>query len=261
MNVYTLLHVPREELLDSCTILFKSFRTGFPTAKLIVGINDTGVDHNLIAERIPADAFIQLRHEINRNWEHSEFIETMLRTHPAEDGPAVFLDPDVILWEKVEHWTFPTLLAGNVIPQHWCDSTRCISVPRIHTSFLWVTDPVALRAKLETTFEFASSIQPFNPFAPQVLFKQGQAVFYDNCANLFQALGGTPFSPEHLNAYEHLHSASCYDLALASIQNKEGFKWVHSEGVKNWTSLRGLLQASQARYYRDKQIEGLVRAG
>src|SRR4051812_29784817 len=98
MKAYTLVTVPRLDLLDSCTLLFDSYRTGFPTTPLNVTINGSLSSAKAASEAWgraqKAQPFTCLTSE--EPLHHADWMKETLVLHSAVYGnePLVFLDPD-----------------------------------------------------------------------------------------------------------------------------------------------------------------------
>lgn len=231
MNVYVSCTTQR----PSAYAVFDSIRLGFPTAK----IQATIVGH-------PTYRFIQKLRKLD-----IEPIEVKAAFHPQliqsfilsnRGGPMTILDGDMLFRETVEHWTFPTLLAGYYIPLIYNDFSRCVSVPRLHTSFLWIRDSEELLSTVKEKYAPAlgkgCEYSPLDPYAPRTMFFNYRPYFWDTCAVLYQMLGGTHFNKEQEDAYTHFHSASFYDIMLERLENKKGFEYLHAEAYKNDALMR-----------------------
>jgi hypothetical protein len=99
---------------------------------------------------------------------------------------------------------------------------------------------------------------------PAVRFIGGRPFFWDSCANLFQMLGYkscAPLETKHLECFDHLNSASFYDVMMERMDDNRGFAFAHNELVKTPEKLRNLWPIIDS-YYRQKKIEGnLIQPG
>lgn len=265
-TVAILVTVPQPDHFDACTLCFDSLRTGFPNARIVATINapyvgpgDVKVAKELQNKLYRAEVGVIYEHE---TLHHAAWIKRTVEQHDSRNGPLVILDADTLFWKSCEDWQFPaeTLLAGYYVPHMWNDFAKCISLPRLHTSFLWMPDTAALRRKLNSIYppalEAHGEYCPCDPFMPAVRFVAGRPYFWDTCANLYGMLANMEpltyaFEPKHLECYDHLNSAAFYDVMLDRLNgDKEGFAWVHRFGVKTPEKLRNLWPIVN-RYYAD----------
>lgn len=278
LTVHILVTVPKEEHFDACTLVFDTFRTGFPTADLRVSVNpgeglETCGSIVKLADRIRHAKRSEDDSGLSVVWEqtkthHGDWIHHCVVSHPPEGGPLLFLDADTIFWESCENWTFPaeTLLAGYYVPRIWNDFAKCVSMPRIHTSFIWIPDAGRLRAAIQDAYPPAvqkhGEYCPCDPFMPAVRFANGQPIFWDTCANLWAMLPtGTKFgfTNDHLAHYDHINSASFYDVMLDRLEDKQGFAYIHRclANPQEFHKLRNLWPIID-RYYREKSRHGFL---
>lgn len=203
MQVRIVTCCPEEAALYANLLIFRSLRIGFPTARVIVTDNGSRpwarvrimeAVHRCGAEmRVAGPMF------------HGELIARLLGDLP--DGePAVFMDPDICFWEKVENWRFPetTLLAGRLIPTHRCDVEQCVIHRRLHSSFLWMPDPRRLRLTLPGVTEEATWRQfKWNVGAEKHLWDTGARPYADLPPECVHA-----FDEAQLDCYEHLFAGT-----------------------------------------------------
>lgn len=233
MKVFLLLPTSVPEGLEkSTTLVLDTIRVGFPTAEIVQGKGPT----------------------------HFDWIRENIRTG---EGKMVFIDGDMIFWENVEDWEFPTTLAGLHVPMMWNDFAKCISMPRLHTSFLWVKDAETLREEIEAAYplSFMESGEycPCDPVSPRIQFHNGHPIFWDTCANLYHMIGGTSFDEKQILSYEHLNSASFSKVMRERIGNPHGFDILHKELVYTPEKLRGFSTIVDA-YYKDRYLKGVAEA-
>jgi len=261
MKVISLIHISTPQSFDNCMLMLRSARVGFPDSEIEVSINPTpalaGYCH-ILRELTDLKGI-----KLTWNMEvvhHAEWIKDRVEEH---DGALVIVDPDVHFWKSVENWKFSSLLAGYLIPELWNDATQCRSVSRLHTSLLWINDTVALRAKIKELYPLchdqrAAPFCPCDPYTPAVKFFQGEPIFWDTCAQLYHMVGGTHFSKEHWDCYDHLSSASFYDLINEYLGKNENplWTWTHTEGAKNLEVLRRLSWPMTEAYIAEKVAQG-----
>lgn len=248
IDVHILVTVPKPEYFDACTLVFDSIRTGFPTAKIYVyyncpSIEGPDVSYYRLHDRLVDQPDIFL-HTVYRA-HHAKWIADVTATHSNPDHQCVILDADVVLWKSVEDWDWSDkLIAGYYVPRMWNDFAKCVSMPRLHTSFLWIPDPVALMTALRQAYMPSTQEHgeycPCDPFMPRVMFDHGKPVFWDSTANLFAMLPWRCgiFEEWHKEHYDHLNSASFFDVMLDRLDgDKEMFAYLHrfakGEQLKN----------------------------
>jgi hypothetical protein len=238
MNVFVLATCRNPELAPMTELVFKTIRTGFPTARITVSINGDCEKHcpniKYVAE-LARCIVVDEPETIHHRW-----IEDLIE---SEQEPFYVLDTDVIFYENFERFDFSgSTLAGYRIQEFQDEFTGAITRSRLHTSLLYL-DPVRVRAQLEK-YESQFPVTPFNPLAnpcyPLCLPFNGKGYFYDTCSMLYHAIGGTEFKPEHKNACFHFHYGSLADLVLPRLSNSEGIARVRDEILKNPELGRGL---------------------
>jgi len=215
------------EMVASATLIFHSLRIGFPTARVLILDN-----HSLLpAQRIiarEADRTNCLYVPLGTAWSPRPTHAACLRDCvlndevraqlSVEQGPLVFVDPDIIFWESVEQWQFPgVLLAGRYIPAMGVqspddDAHQLITFPRFHTSLLWLPDVARLRARIQArhALHLHDEWDPFSTF--QCPSPVHDRLWYglDTAASLYAAFRheAASFTDAHLNAFDHVGNGS-----------------------------------------------------
>jgi len=87
---------------------------------------------------------------------------------------------------------------------------------------------------------------------PCIQFVNGVPVFWDSCANLYNAIGGTSFTEKELDCYDHVNSATFYDEMLNEVEDKEAFKNQHLTAAYNPEQLRGFWKSTVTYYQKHK---------
>jgi len=261
MTVHTLITVTDRRYLANCTLVLKSFRTGFPTADIAIWVN-SGTNATEILElsgKEPGckDAVLI---PLGSTLHHAEWIRKVINGHNGHD-PLVIVDPDVHFWKSCEDWRFNSLMAGFHVPEMFNDWAQCKSFERLHTSFLWFKDTNALKHKIHDAYPWANKTQgeycPCDPFMPSVKFIRGEPVFWDTCAVLYNMIGGEAFTPEHLACYEHLNSAGFVQTITDRMGGKTGqdFRLFHELAPLNMEFVRQFSWSLTDKYYRKKALE------
>jgi hypothetical protein len=269
LSVRILVTIPKAEHFEACSLVFDTLRVGFPTADIEVTVNPIGafsshctpLEDKLVEKVEAAGAqYGRACHPIHLgDWERGEV--------ERATGPLVLLDADTIFWRSCEDWEFgpETLLAGYYQPRIWNDFARCISMPRIHTSFMVFPNPPELRKAIREAYpsacEEAGDYCPCDPFKTDVKFIGGTPFFWDCCANLFGLLTSSrqglvyPFGLRHLECYDHLNSASFFDVMLDRLHgDKEAFAYIHRFGPENQRALKDLWPKVN-QYYAEREAE------
>lgn len=262
MNINILVSLTDPKCFESCTLVFGTLRVGFPTAKVHVTLNgNLNVAGSQYAKfKFAVEACGATLHELDFTVHHGEWIQQTVESAAASgDRPCIILDSDCIFWQSVEHWEFDTALAGYYVPTIFNDFSQCVSFARIHTSLMWIDAPRLVQEvgeKYPNAHKMNGEYCPFNPFMPRVEFVHGVPFFFDSCAALYAAIGGTHFGQEHKACFEHLNSASFFKVMHERMENKEGFTHLHKVLVKTPEQLRGYWGCVD-QYYADKHQQAL----
>ncbi len=201
-TVYVLTYCRNPETLYGSTLLFRTLRTGFPTAAVEVYDNAS----------VPA-AVEQIRDlcaasgcafaPLPRAASHPAFIELMLTRTRAER--AVFLDPDIVFWADCEGIRLPegALFGGRHVPTFRDEYTRTVTLERLHSSFLVFERIDELRRRAA---ELIRRHIGFAPFAQTCLHLGGRWYRFDTGASLYAAFrpAAYHFGPAELERYDHL---------------------------------------------------------
>lgn len=236
-NVHILATCLSDALIDGTLLVFRTLRTGFPTAHVTVWLNELKPALARRVTRAAADCEIKLVCRMS----HDYWISGLLHT---SQEPFWICDTDVVFHRSVEQFVNErTVLAGRYEPPFLEPWSKTRKVDRLHTSLLYM-HPLLIR---EATREWMTTWHPKGfPFLPEVeLIRQTYVpagddrapLFYDSCAGLYQAIGGTRFTPEQNDAFDHLHCATYIDRISGALP--------------------GLMDAHQAIYQDPKIVTGL----
>lgn len=239
LTVVVNITIPPKADYRVCSLVLDTIRVGFPTAKVIVydNANDDITSHDLF-ERVRTAKATMVTYVTRQH--HALWIGNMVNEHK---GRLVILDGDVMFWKSCEEFEFSTLLAGYYVPTMYNEFSQCISFERLHTSFLWISDTTALLDQVVRTYPL--SYQPFgeycplDPFTPSVKFVRGQPMFWDSTSVLYNIVGGTAFDSDVLECYDHVNSATFYDVMYERMEQKEMFALLHKMAKEDPTQLKG----------------------
>lgn len=257
MRVKILLTVPDERFYGSSTMVLDTIRVGYPSAFVTVYLNPVGPSYLLAKalERIRGCQPVWLGRPVH----HAEWIKQMVEAHAADLGdqePLIIVDGDVCFHKSCEDWAFDNFLAGYFIPTMWNDFAQCRSFARLHTSHLWFTKPrmmlERIRSLVPTAFGKNSDYCPLDIFHPRTMVVDKEPFFWDSMSVAYQLLGGSPFNSNHLDCYDHLNSASFFDVMHDRLENKKAFEFMHTEGYKNLDFVRSVMWKAQNSYYDQK---------
>jgi len=212
LHVFILTYCRRLDLLYGSELIFRTLRVGFPTARVTVVDNASLPEVQPRLAALAREQGCEFRALPAPGVEHAVFLErTLGEVATGEGGTVVFLDPDICLWESCEGWQFDALLAGKQVDAYDDDMLQAVSMPRVHTSFLWVPDARRLWDEIGRIRAAHFDFRPFLSFS----FKLGDAwVRYDTGASLFAAIADRVafFTPEHRDHYDHIYCGSHLDL-------------------------------------------------
>lgn len=225
------------ELLYGSLLIFKTLRTGFPTAEVTVIENASPPELRPPIYEAAAAAGCAVR-QLEEERPHWSLVEEIATTH---DQPTVVLDSDLAFWESVEDWTFgEALMAGRYLPEFADPFTDTLTMARLHSSHLWFPRPDALRARLAALARFRT--QSGSLFQPRMMPPGWWR--WDTASALFHALGeeAVRFGEPHLDAYDHLFCGSHLPLVLPRLGERWGglMSELHLRSQTDLPSLKGV---------------------
>jgi hypothetical protein len=255
MKVFILTYCRKPELLYGTTLVFKTLRVGFPNAEIDV------IDNNSIPEvrerlrdlaRENNCGFTQIEsHHVAIG--HHDYLERLVFS--KMEGACAFVDPDIIFWENCEEFEFDGLMGGRLIPMFQEDFGGCLTMPRLHTSFLLINEIELLRERLGSIRAEYFDFQPFTPYMFKVDTGWWRA---DTGASLYAALKDEVycFSDKELNAYDHIFCGSHTDWMLGSIsqEDRRDFEQIHRYAKDDYRLLRGIWRR-QEKYFQSRKVE------
>lgn len=250
-DVFILTFCKNIDQLYGSLLVFKTLRDGFPHATVSVCDNASipdAVCEIKRAAQVTGCLFHQFQHEVL----HPDFLLACLSNGTSQR--VVFLDPDVVFWKSVEDWEFEGLVAGRRIPLFFDEYTQCVTVPRLHTSMLFVQDRKRLRHHIAEIQHLRFDFHPFRP----VMVPQGKTwVRYDTGATLFHAMPEEmqPFRHEHLESYDHLFCGTHFDHVRQFISPTDRATWqaLHDGVQKDYRCLKGAWETQEA-YFRSRAV-------
>jgi hypothetical protein len=213
MNVFILTFCRNLEAFYGTSLIFKTLRVGFPNARVYVVDNASLPEAQAQIATLCRENECEFKRMTGSGLQHHEFIDTTIReqaTVSSSDGPLVFLDPDICLWQSCENFSFGGLIAGKKLSKFYDSITNTVTMPRIHSSFLWVKDA---RALLHEILRIKAKRFDFLPFQSFSFNMDGSWFRYDTGANLYAALPEKHsfFSDSHFEYYDHLYAGSHLD--------------------------------------------------
>jgi hypothetical protein len=255
-TVTILTYCAHPALAYGTLLVFKTLRTGFPTATVEVFDNSS---HPEVREQIrQACAEVGAEFTAMTPRHYADHLEWLLleRDHGAE--PLVLVDPDVIFWESVEGWKFgDAIAAGRLIPDQI--EGHITSLARLHPSMFWVPDVHRLRQRVAAHAPgFPSGAVGPSSFIP----KGGRSMLYDTLAPLYEAFRAEclAFGPEHLDCYDHIFHGS--HLPINAGCGYDGFDAItepHTAAASgDLQALRGIWRAQERYFARDHELVRLA---
>ena len=254
--VHILATVRNPALLQGALLVFKTLRLGFPRSHVQVRGNHLETFAEQEVQRAARDAGAEYSN--GQRVSHDAWIDNMLRW---QDKPFWVCDTDLVFFECVEN--FPrddtVFLLGRLEPDFAEEWTRAIHVERLHTCLMYC-DPAQIRRLTRTWMGRFPSLWhtgEMNLVRQQFLPRKGlPPLFYDTCAGLWQAFGGTPFTQEQNRAFEHLHCATYADLVSPHLSLPDLAK-LHKQIYADPQQARGI-QNEQMKYYQSRRPNTMV---
>jgi hypothetical protein len=230
-----------EKSFPVATMAFDTIRTGFPTALIKVYANDLPIEMlEQVFQRFSKIAGPTVWLTLQQRLSHSEWIRAEVIGSSAET--LFIVDGDTVFWESCEHFRFDSPLAGLKVPNMWNEFAQCPSMERVHTSHMTIR-PEELRqaiAKVDKTYGKYPVYAEADYFSPRIVFQYGLPTFYDSLAQLSQAVKWYRYGETELNCYDHVNSASFYDVMYERLEQREKFAELHELARTNPAALRGL---------------------
>lgn len=246
MNVKILVTCHNAEFIGGSVLVFDSLRIGFPDARVTVYLNGLKDEFNApirtAAENAGVDQFVVIEEETI----HHKWIERLIWT---ETEPFFLCDTDVVFWKEFPPANFTRTLAGCYIPAFVDKFTNAKTMPRLHTSLLYV-NPKGVQRDARVVHVWGRSTR-FNPvinlvYPVQIPYKN-ENVFYDTCALLYQAIGGQEFTGYQLECYDHLNAGTWVD-ELDKAYPELKLPEFHKSVYKNPELARGIRHMQNAFY-------------
>ena len=249
--VHILATVRRPELIEAALLVFRTLRTGFPTAEVTVWGNGLAEEARQAVGAAAATAGARFANVPGTC--HDVWIEELLARATA---PFWICDTDMVFFGSLESKALSlkpgTLCAGRHEPEFNDEVTGCVHAERLHTCLMWF-NPGPLRAAMRA--KMAKVVMPWRQSAEFAFVRQmflmlgGQRWLYDTCTGIFQAGLGTRFSAEQDAAFEHLHCGTYLDEAAKRMKCGAAMAARHAE-IYHDPSLAMGLRAQQTRYYQ-----------
>lgn len=248
------------EQIGAATFVFRTIRVGFPTAEIVVAINNTAPElRAAIIEGAKGCGIEAVYDDTFATRPLFDIYEAYLK---GEQQPFFFCDSDIIFWESIEARVREfgrACMAGRFIPQFYDRFTNAITLARVHSCLVYV-DPYRARREIAQYYETLppESIWTKRPDLVRPLLisrreknRDGYFVrktyFYDVWAMAYHALPGvTQFSEELDACFDHLN---CGTVA-AAIGPAYGVDLVerHRRAMQNPETMRGAWRRQRAHY-------------
>lgn len=256
MKVYILATCRRPELLPATLMVFKSLRVGFPTADVHVSLNLDETPSNLTHD------IIEAAHKAGCSWScfdkppfsgiaHPVWIEHVIK---RADGCYAIIDTDMVFHANCEGWQFGQVhYAGVHTPRFFDHVTNAITLPRIHTSFMWVPDGEHLRKQIDTVREQDGPYIGLELFKPLCYVQDGRRFFQDTATGLYQVCATAHFGPEQLQCYDHLNNGTLIDIVEQRHPQGKELRARCEQAFADPQSIRGSW-AMYEQYYQERKV-------
>jgi hypothetical protein len=251
VQVYILTFCRKAELFYGTELIFRTLRVGFPNAHVTVVDNASLPEMREKIQSLAIESACNFRQISGRSVAHHDFLEQTIRevaTRGNQPATVVFLDPDLCFWQSCEDFQFDSLIAGKGVSR-WYDKLNTVTMPRIHTSFLWIPDVAKLWEAIRRIRFYYFDFQPFLSFSFNM---DGVWYRYDTGAGLVNAMPDkvSCFAEEHMERYDHIFAGSHMDWLLPIIggEHKEMMFQIHQ-----WAK-EGNLQALKGIRHRQDEV-------
>lgn len=245
MKIYILTYCRNLELFYGTELIFKTLRIGFPKAQITVVDNASLPETRPEIESLAQKNNCQFRQIEDPSIQHHDFIQSTIQEvarNETVEGPLIFLDPDICFWDSCEDFKFSGLIAGQGMGKFFDYITETITMPRLHTSFLWISDVKKLQAEI---WRLKVRHFDFEPFQPIAFHMDGNWYRYDTGASLYATIGSKTefFEEKHLRCYDHIFCGSHLDWLYPQYNTEcqEMMKKVHTYAKEgNLAALKGI---------------------
>lgn len=257
MQVFILTFCRKTELFYGTDLIFRTLRVGFPNAHVTVVDNGSLPEMREEIQSLAIRSDCEFRQIPGRGVAHHDFLEQTIRdvaTSASQPVTVVFLDPDICLWKSCEDFHFDGLIAGKAVSR-WCDNIKTVTMPRLHTSFLWIPDVVRLWEEIRRIRFHYFDFQPFLSFSFSM---NGMWYRYDTGAGLVNAIPDkvSCFAEEHLERYDHIFGGSHLDWLLPALE--DGHKELMVQ-IHRWAQDGNLQALKGIRHRQDELWESVGR--
>jgi len=248
-NVFIITRCTDLACKESAYLVFKTIRTGFPTANIhCIYLGDYSEVRQIVEDEcVKLNVKFDL-HEM-RFQTNDQVIEWLVQ---QEQKDFVVVDSDCVFHSSLEWYNPIQLVAGRHIPEHVEDASgqALLTMERLHTSLMYFSRLPELRQKIGDSFEDFSGgrFAPYNVFRPVVTKQRGQSIFYDSCSILYGAIGGEAFGKDVLDCYDHLHAGSFYNKLVEAKPSLDVNLW--QGAFSNPASLKGIHKKQRVYWYK-----------
>lgn len=247
VNILVTVHSP--EMLDAALLVFKTIRTGFPTANVNVWGNNLSVENvHKVIDTGNINWFTNLQ-----TTSHDAWVEKLI----LELNESFWIcDTDVVLFDKVEDWfSNGVILAGRFNPAYREPWTNAKYIERLHTCLMYI-NPIKVRNEMANWSKYfipANFHSAQVPFIRQNFIAFGLDIYlYDTMAGVCQLGIGTKFTPEQDSAFEHLHAGTYADKVSKDCEELKYLREAHKLIYKDFKLAKGLKQIQDKFYLKHK---------
>jgi len=257
-TVFILTYCRKPELFYGTELIFKTLRVGFPTANVVIVDNASIPEARSEIELLAKNNDCLFEQIDNQGIRHHDFLENAIFAMADDDGPLIFVDPDICFWESCEDFEFEGLIAGRLGQGFEDGVTQTYTMPRLHTSFLWIPNVKKLR---DAIWKAKFRHFDFEPFTPYSCAMNGKWYRYDTGASLYAAFSEkvSRFSEEYMDRYDHIYCGSHIDWLDSRFNPKlkEMTREIHRNAKEgNLAALKGI-RARQDRIWKENIVEDI----
>lgn len=249
MKVFILTWCQNEDSFFGNSLIFKTIRTGFPNAEVIVFDNHSLLSASFKLEQLSKGQdceFVRLESEVS----HDYFLERMTHNASLNNEQIVFLDPDVVFWDNCEDWEFDELMAGRLIPKFYDEFSGCITHPRLHTSFLWIPNPIKMLKEIHLLDKFE-----FQPFKPSMIYLEDGWNRFDTTSSFYSCFKDQvhTFTNNELDKYDHLFCGTHLDLVKDKLIDGLDLSELHEKTKTDINVMKGVW-VKQEEHFKQRSV-------
>lgn len=249
--VVILTYCRKPENLYGSLLTFKTLRTGFPDADVLVVDNvshPSAIGPIQEAARSVSAEFLQLDKELI----HHDFIRQTLAIEAPKNRPLVFADPDLLFWEKINIPEGDYDVAGRKLPAFQDPYSGTYTEWRLHTSLLLIPSPARLLHRINEIELLCFEMDTLRP----IMFPEKNALRRFDTFGVFCNMAAEychAFSERELDRYDHIFCGSDVKQVSAKLDKMGEMGTAlfesHQKAKSDYTQLKGIWR-QQEQWFR-----------